>query len=123
MTDQELKLKRAGFKITRPRQLVLKILQRYKTPLSATQIHSKLPDIDLVSIYRNVNLLVRLKIIFQEIINNENFYYLDKKPHHHIICQQCGRTECLPCTHKYHVKNFKNISHQLTLTGLCNNCH
>lgn len=122
MTNQELKLKQAGFKITTPRQLILEVLKKYKTPLSAKQIYQYLPQIDLVSIYRNLKLLTNLKIIFQEIINNETFYYLDKKLHHHIVCQKCGRTECLPCNHKYKIKNFTNISHQLILSGLCNHC-
>ncbi len=123
MINFEIKLKQAGYKITAPRQRIIGLLTKHKHPLSASQIHQYLSNINLASIYRNVKLLTNLKIIYQEIINQEIFYYLDKKPHHHIVCEKCGRTECLPCVHKFQIRNFKNISHQLTLTGLCNNCH
>jgi Fe2+ or Zn2+ uptake regulation protein len=123
MENYEKLLTQTHYKLTKPRKQILKTLFQTKKPLSATQIKQKNQNINLASIYRNLKLLTSLNIIFNETINSELFYYLDKKPHHHIICKICGRTECLPCTHVFHLKNFKNISHQLILTGICNHCN
>lgn len=115
-------LKQAGYKLTKPREAILKFLQKNHTPLSATDIHKKLDNINLASIYRTLKLFTKLKIIQQEFINNENYYYLADKKHHHIICRNCGYLECIPCKHYFKIKNFSEIDHQIILTGLCNKC-
>ncbi len=115
-------LKQAGYKSTKPRQQVLKILQVGHTPLSAKTIYKKTRNINLASIYRTLKLLTELNIIQQEFINNKNYYYLANKKHHHIICKNCGHLECIPCNHSFKIKNFSQINHQVMLTGLCNKC-
>jgi len=117
-------IKNQGYKLTKPRLLVLDLLEQNHQPLSAIQIHIKLKkQIDLASVYRILNLFKSLGIIFEERINNKEHYYLGEKQHHHIICKKCGYSECLPCKHLFeNIKNFSHISHNLTISGICKKC-
>ena len=42
---------------------MLEVLKKHHGTLSAADIHSKLPEIDLVTIYRNLDLFVKEKMI------------------------------------------------------------
>ncbi|MBU1895799.1 transcriptional repressor [Patescibacteria group bacterium] len=118
-------LKAKGYKITRPRVAVLDLLTKQTKPLSVKEIFVKLKrEHDLASIYRILKLLEEVEITFAEAIGGEKYYHLGKDQHHHIVCQKCGHVECLPCNHLFNkIKNFTNIKHQLTLTGVCNKCN
>ncbi len=118
-------LKKAGYKITRPRRVVINILLQNKHPRSARDIHTALKRsrINLTSVYRSLELFEYLAIAFSEERNGERYYYLAKEQHHHITCRKCQRTECLPCKMEFKPPaGFINIEHQLTLTGLCKKC-
>ncbi len=115
-------LKQAGYKLTKPRRAVIDILTKKQHPLTAADIHRYLPSIDLASIYRALDVLTKLNIAQVEQVNNSSYYYLDSTLHHHIICEQCGYKQCLPCKHTFNINNFVNIKHQLTLTGICQSC-
>lgn len=118
------KLKKLGHKVTYQRMEVLKQLLKHEELLTARRLHLKLKNrIDLASVYRTLNLFKELKIIYEEKINDQSFYYLSEKPHHHIMCKSCGYIQCVPCNHEVpKIKNFSNISHQLLLKGICNKC-
>ena len=117
------KLKQAGYKLTGPRSAVLKTLERTKRPLSAKDIHGKVPSANLASVYRTLKLLSEIGLAFEETVGNESRYYLGESQHHHITCQRCGKTDCVPCSHKLpSIKQFTNITHQLVLSGTCRQC-
>ncbi|MBA4337019.1 transcriptional repressor [bacterium] len=120
----EQKIKQSGYKLTKPRELVLKTLQNTHEPICAQEIHKKLnKKVDLASIYRTLNLFVSIGIAFKEIISEKDLYYLAKKQHHHVICTKCGYSECIPCNHLFkNIKNFTNISHNITISGICKKC-
>ncbi len=116
-------LKKAGYKITKPRQAVINILTSKQHPLTAAEIYHYLPTVNLSSIYRVLDILTHLNIVQVEQIKNTAFYYLSLDSHHHIICEQCGYRQCLPCHHTFaDINNFTNIKHQLILTGICHSC-
>lgn len=114
---------KAGYKITAPRGLILAKLDKEHKPISARALHQKIKSINLASIYRTLNLFEELHIVNVELVNKEKLYCAASEPHHHIVCQKCGHMEEIACTHSFHnIKNFSNIHHQLTLSGLCNKC-
>jgi Fe2+ or Zn2+ uptake regulation protein len=123
MSEEQL-LKQAGFSLTKPRKLVLAFLRKTKKLVAANDIYQKLKkDLDKVTVYRTLEVLEKAQIIFKETGDKEAKYYLADKQHHHIVCQKCGYTQCLPCEHIFtKIKNFSKIKHQLFLTGLCNKC-
>jgi len=86
-------------------------------------LHKKIKKGDLASVYRTLNLFEELQIVNVEIINKEKLYCLAGEPHHHIICRQCGYIEVVKCDHCFNnYKNFTDVYHQMTLTGICNKC-
>lgn len=117
------KLIKAGYKITKPRLCILEFLFKNHTSISARELHKKIKKFDQASIYRALNLFEKLHLVNVDIVNKEKIYCLADKPHHHIICQKCGYMEKIECNHSFqHFKNFTNVYHQLTLTGVCNKC-
>jgi len=114
---------KAGYKITAPRLRILEKLKQEHDPVSARNLHKKLENINLASIYRALNLFEELRLVNVELLDKEKLYCISGEPHHHIVCQKCGHMEEIACTHSFHnIKNFSNIHHQLTLSGLCNKC-
>lgn len=118
-------LKDAGYKITKSRETVVSFLTKQKRPVSTQYIYEKIKkDLDKVTIYRILEVFESLGIVYKEQAEHEALYYIAEKEHHHIICEKCGHIECIPCEHDFpKVKNFNNIKHHLTLSGLCNKCN
>ncbi len=94
-------IKRAGYKMTRPRRAVLDHLNNVHQLSSAQEIHSKLHNIDLASVYRTLGLFEELGIVQREDVSGTARYYLAEHQHHHITCEKCGRTKCIPCQHNF----------------------
>ncbi|MFA7314387.1 MAG: Fur family transcriptional regulator [Candidatus Magasanikbacteria bacterium] len=123
MKEILLQLKQHGYKLTKPREKVLGVLSSNHQAISAQDIHQKIKTVDKVSVYRVLNLLEELGLVNIENMNNEKLYCLVKEPHHHVICKKCGYSEEVACNYSFdEFKNFTNVHHQLTLTGLCKKC-
>jgi len=129
---------------TAPREAILDLLRRTSKHLSAKDIYAALykmyPGIGLTTVYRTLDLLVRMGLIdkftFGDGPNRYEYKSEDKKGHHHhVICSKCGKIidysdfleeelelvkkteECL--TKKYH---FKVLGHNIEFYGLCEKC-
>ena len=117
-------LNKYGLKNTACRQAILDILSKSHQPIAAETIRQKLKNrYNLVTIYRNLSAFEQKGMIFKENINRIDCYYMDDAQHHHVVCNNCGKMECIPCTHdQLKIKNFINVKHQLVLTGTCQKC-
>jgi len=123
MNELQQKLVESGNVLTKPRLAVLDYLVNNHSPLSARELHKKLKHFDRASVYRTLNLFEDLHLVNVEIVDKEKIYCLAGEPHHHIVCTGCGYMEEIECKHSFKdFKNFTNIFHQLTLTGMCNKC-
>lgn len=123
MTKAEQKVTETGYKITSPRLAVIEYLSLHHSPISARDLHKIIKTANQASVYRALNLLEELQIVNVETVKKEKLYCLSDEPHHHIVCRECGYMETVKCDHHFsHYKNFNNVYHQLTLTGVCNNC-
>lgn len=81
-----------NLKMTPKRKKIIALLKRCGCTLSAADIHQKLPEIDLVTIYRNLDLFVKEKIIKKvHLVSEETHYEFQKAPHHHAICTDCDK--------------------------------
>lgn len=121
----KIRLQQAGYKLTKPRTLVLDFLAKKHKPQAAASIYQNLKNkLDRVTVYRVLMVLEKVGLVFREQSGAEALYYLAEKQHHHIICSQCGYIQCVPCNHVFKkIKNFNQIKHQLVLTGLCKKCN
>ncbi len=116
------KLIERGYKVTKARQILISYFSKKHKPISAQNLARLIKTIDRASVYRTLNIFENLGLLNVEIINKEKLYCFAEKPHHHIICTKCGYIETIKCEHNYKSKNFTKITHQLSLSGLCNKC-
>jgi Fur family transcriptional regulator, peroxide stress response regulator len=79
-------------RLTKKRQQILSLLQAHSGALSAAEVHQQLPDIDLVTIYRNLDLFTKEKLIKRvHLSTDEAQYEYQTQPHHHAICTDCHK--------------------------------
>jgi Fur family ferric uptake transcriptional regulator len=90
-------LRAAGFRLTAPRRAVLSLLQRSGGQhLSAEDIHAALGRrglrVDLVSVYRTLNLLVRLGVVHEASLRQTHAHYeIEHGAEVHLACVSCGK--------------------------------
>jgi Fur family ferric uptake transcriptional regulator len=126
---------------TVPRESILDLLSRTSKHMSAKEIyaaiHNIYPGIGLMTVYRTLDLLVRMGLInrfsFGDGQNRYEFKSSEKKEHHHhLICTKCGRIidysdeelELAKKTEETLAKkyNFKILDHNIDFLGLCEKC-
>jgi Fe2+ or Zn2+ uptake regulation protein len=127
-------LKGVGLKITKNREQVLFILQGSERPLNHQEIMEKLPkehSWDRVTIYRALADLEEKHILSTMLTGDRVTYFelkeeLNSKKHHgHIVCNKCGRIECVdkmdsPIPKK--IQGYKVDSMDVTYHGICKDC-
>jgi len=134
-----------GYRITIPRQIILQVLDESKEHLSAEDIYLKVhhiyPAIGLTTVYRTLELLVNMGLIFKFDFGDGRARYelargtKETSHHHHLICTKCGRIidytdfvdeelELLKKTEKELSKkyNFEIKNHTIQFYGLCDKC-
>jgi Fur family ferric uptake transcriptional regulator len=127
-------LRGAGLKVTPARLELLSVLSKNERPLTVTEIASKLPDINQITIYRALVAMVESELVRKVDVQHAYTHYelvAMKKHHHHAICSQCGRIEdvdaCLPLSLEKdvlkHLKEFSSLTgHSLEFIGRCKQC-
>ncbi len=120
-------LSQKNYKITAPRKNIARALQKIKGLFCVEDILKKYPELDKVSVYRTLELFAELDIIRPAIVLDHHQYYEkhdDESHHHHIVCTECKKTKCVPCSFDTKtIPGFKKIIHTTVLTGICNTCN
>jgi len=81
-----------NIKLTKKRTLILDALKAHPGTLSAANLSKKIPEIDLVTIYRNLDLFVKEKLIKKIHFGaDEAQYEYQHEPHHHAVCTDCEK--------------------------------
>lgn len=133
-----------GYRLTISRQAILGALSRTSKHLSAEDIyysvHKRYPSVGLTTVYRTLELLVGMGIVFKfDFGDGRARYELAEGPnarrHHHLVCTNCGRvinyehfvekeTSLLTEMEKTLSKeyNFNITTHYLRFSGLCDKC-
>ena len=79
-------------RLTKHRQVILDTLQSHPGTLSATQLHDLLPNMDKVTIYRNLELFVSEGLIKKlNLGSGEAAFEYQSYPHHHAVCTDCNQ--------------------------------
>jgi Fur family transcriptional regulator, ferric uptake regulator len=78
-------------RMTKKREVILKTLQSVTEAVSAAELSDKLPDIDLATIYRNLELFTQEGILKRIQLRGEALYEYQTKPHHHAVCMECEK--------------------------------
>lgn len=134
-TDILQNLKDKGHKITKVRSALVEILGKTSTPLSITELITKLKSHGLnpnkTTVYREIEFLNKLGVAegvdFGE---GKKRYESSADHHHHIICVNCKKVTDIHMEKDIESFNakiakdagYKPAGHSLEFFGLCENC-
>ena len=128
------KLKRAGYKLTRPRQAVIEVLESNPEHLNHNQILAEgqkiYPQLSRATVYRTMEILVGLRLVRPLYMTDPTQRFVSAAGgHHHLICSNCGATiEFDYCTADELAQKlseeyqFEIHSHLLEFQGICRAC-
>lgn len=114
---------------TKHRTAILELLQHSAQALSAQQIHSALPHINLVTIYRNLEHFVTAgKIKKLNLTGDEAVYEFQQHHHHHIVCDECHAVQHIEINEKklkeaLHLTDFNLHDIDIIVRGTCQHKH
>lgn len=133
MTIDDL-LKEKNLKVTKNRKIILESLQKEENPISAEELFDKLKrenEIDLSTIYRNLNILEEKGVLLKTTnLDGINYYQINNSNHKHFLtCNNCHKKfviEDCP-VHELEEKieretGFIINGHNFEFTGLCPDC-
>jgi Fur family transcriptional regulator, ferric uptake regulator len=127
-------LRERGGRATPARRLLLEALVGDQAHRSAEElaahIREQAPDVNLSTIYRNLDELVRLGVVDRTHCGSgAATYHLASAAHGHLVCEQCGSMTEVPeelfaglqraARSTY---GFTINPHRLAVTGRCANC-
>jgi Fur family ferric uptake transcriptional regulator len=123
----------SGYKLTRQRKAILAALATTGEHLTAEEVHQRVqmtcPELNLATVYRNLNLLADLKLIGRvDFGDGRARFEARAEHHHHLFCLRCGRVielsscpvqldESLARKHRFLV-----TGHQFEAYGYCLDC-
>jgi Fur family ferric uptake transcriptional regulator len=124
-----------GFRVTVARRLVLEALSAATRPLSAEELAAGagglVPESDLASVYRNLELLEELGLVRHvHLGHGPGLYELSRTaPREYLICEQCGDVQAVSAAEldevRAMVKGSFGLEPRFThfpLVGLCRGC-
>jgi len=132
----EQELHAAGYRLTRPRRAVLRVVTEATQALTPAQVHEQArvhyPQVGLVTVYRTLELLAGLGLV-RRIHTEEGCHgYVPVamgEAGHHLVCTSCHQAVEFPCTgleeklkEVEHLTGFSIQEHWLELFGLCPAC-
>lgn len=128
-------LRAAGYKLTNPRLRILDILERSSGHITAaellTTVEREAPSIGRASVFRTLDLLIKLGIIWTTVQGGTtvNYMLMPGGHHHHIICTRCHRRiEFEDCGLNALIASLESRhgvrieGHLLEMYGLCYDC-
>lgn len=130
-------LKNSGLGCTPKRLMVLEVIGNNNCPLSAQEVFETLNrtnDINRVTVYRILDLLVANRLVERISGGGRSFYYgmapnEHHRPHSHFYCTICGHMECLhPESLQVDTTSVKRTfpglieKVEVRLDGICKNC-
>jgi Fur family transcriptional regulator, ferric uptake regulator len=128
------RMREAGGRATPARRLLLRVLFSEDTHRSAEElaaaVQAQAPDVNISTIYRNLDELVRLGVVDRTYLGGgPAAYHLASAAHGHIVCEQCGAMTEVPdelfddlaraVAARY---GFLIAPHRFAVTGLCASC-
>jgi Fur family ferric uptake transcriptional regulator len=128
-------LSEAGYRMTPQRMMILDAIENSDRHISAEEIHAqvvaKYPNVNISTVYRTLELLKKLELVTETDLGGGRFRYhpADKGHHHHLVCQECGKTIDLEESELYPLKEsllrkhkFIADLHHLAIIGRCVRC-
>lgn len=125
-------LRTHGLRVTTARRTVFNILHAHDVPLDIAAILAEKGEIDRASVYRTLELFVRLDIVSIIPIGWKKKYELSdpfRPHHHHLQCNTCGELVAIDTPELErlietvaHAHGYQLSSHHIELRGTCYRC-
>jgi len=128
-------LRENGYKMTRQRQAVIRVLTSSSDYLTPIDIYDKVreghPRVGLVTVYRTLEVLNRLGLICELHAgdNGRGYTIGTAEHHHHLICNKCHQVVAFAHCDLEEIQQglvdetgFRIDDHLLEFTGLCPAC-
>ncbi len=95
MNINDSELRRRGIRLTPQRRMILSAIAGTEGHITAEEIHRRIartyPDINLSTVYRNLERLLDLRLVTVTDMGGGCVCYEAASPrHHHLICHRCG---------------------------------
>lgn len=131
--DIKKTLKDTGLKVTKQRTLILDTLVNSKKPLSADDIYEVIKkdlNVDLSTIYRNLNSLEEEGVLLRTTLENTSYYQINSRSHKHFItCTECHKKFTIDHCPVHELEGiieketgFILNSHNFEFSGICPEC-
>ena len=128
-------LRSAGYKLTGPRLTILDLLEKSGGHITSAELLSKVeeeaPSIGRASVFRTLELMVRLGIIWTSVQGGSTIHYMlmPGGHHHHIICTVCNKLiefeDCRLGALMVSLERETGVhveGHLLEVFGICQDC-
>ena len=122
-------IRQTGHRVTKPRLETLSALLSNNKALSHGDLRTLFPNMDRVSLYRNLEWLLKHQLIYRIETNGQQLYNSNghhmQSHHPHFCCNSCGLSTCLTDTKKSNIivpNGFKITEIELVVKGLCDAC-
>lgn len=123
----------ARHRLTHSRRALIEALHEATCPLTARELHARVPRVDLVTVYRTLAWLVKLGLARQvsALPGAERYELVGGEAHaHHLACERCGRVETVDVgaldpelvERIRRAHGFTVTRHALTFHGVCAAC-
>lgn len=139
MEDVKGILKEEGYKLTTQRKAILDVIfENHEKHLNPEEIYDivklKYPDIGIATVYRTLQLLEKLNIVYRVNFDDgynryELNYNSENHQHHHLICVNCGKVIEVKMDLLEILENeiereygFSIVDHNVKLFGYCTDC-
>lgn len=134
MTQLLEKLTARGYKITPQRRLILQILKNSDRHLTAEEVAEQIkelqPSISVATIYRNLNMLVDIRLVSKlDLHQGPARYEVNQGHDHHMVCLECGAAIKLGVCPMQGIilkiideRDFLVDSHHFEVMGYCKEC-
>lgn len=126
-------LRAQGYRITKAREDIIKIMcnqGHYTVEELVNELKKVKDDVNVATVYNNVNFLVEERILEEyNFINKSSVYELNIGLHAHLVCIDCGKVENITIPSFEKIKNrvekdskFKILDAKLDMYGHCESC-
>jgi Fur family transcriptional regulator, ferric uptake regulator len=122
----------AGFRTGAARRQVIELLEGERCALTALEIDRRLPSVGRATVYRTLEQLEELELVYRVDVGGESVAYERNDPgehHHHMVCIRCGRLlpfsdpELEQAIHAIGERaEFEIAAHDVLLRGVCPRC-
>ena len=126
---------RAGFRRSRSREVILRLIRDSKQPVSAQEIRDMLrrsgDTFNKTTIYREIETLQKAWYIKELFLRSDKaLYEMAGEHHHHVMCVSCGDVRHIKLQESLdgeeqkiaRREGFRVVEHSLEFFGLCQKC-